>query len=129
MNRGESRDQSGTAGCQLNVNMTPIGGPAFSSDQFSVNELVGQADGGVMFDLEPFAQLADEKTLFAREGFQREQGFVLLRSEMRFDGKIFLTEPEEFPEAVTESGQVLIIWFDGGRAHKMRDRIEAQEAT
>ena len=81
----------------------------FAGNQFSFDQTIDNVDGGMVFYLEPLAQLRDRQASGGRKSFDGEQGFILLGIHIAVGPKKIFAEAEKLAEQVPELGEGVVI--------------------
>jgi len=109
MEHGDLRQSPGSSRCQTDENMAAIGNPLVSANKPKARQFVDQTNGGVMFDLQPFAELADGEAGGTGERLHCQKRFVLLGCQIRLGRQSAFAETKEFSQGVPERSEGVVI--------------------
>ena len=103
------RQHPGSCGREPDENVASVRDSLLPANEAKLFQLVHQSNGGVMFHLEPLAEVADREVPVARKRFQRQERFVLLGRQVRLCRESALAEAKKLAQRVTERGERIVI--------------------
>jgi len=108
MRGGEALDEVLTLGGEGEEDFAAVIGGDFADDGGALDQLIDDADGAVMADLQLLGEVANRELAIAGGGADGEQGLVLVRGEVFGNQQVF-AEAQKFSQLIPESGEGLKI--------------------
>ena len=92
MHGSQLLDQRFAFSRELKMALAPIALTWLSAKKFSLNQTIDNVNGRVMLDLKTLAELRNCCALGSAEGFDGEEGFILLRVEAGLGAEVLFTK-------------------------------------
>jgi len=107
MRHGKFFDEFFALHCELNVSETTVSLRFLPGDQFPLRQPINNVHGGMVLDLQSFAQLRDRK--LGAKSFDCEKGFVLLGIKVAVFFQEILAEAQELSQQVAKTCERVVI--------------------
>lgn len=104
--------------CKSEMPAAAVGLADLASNEFSLDQSIDNVDGGMMFYLEPLAELGNGQSIRRRKSFNGEERFILFRVQVAVRAEKVFAEAKKFSKQITklsESGIVLGVEIRHGR--------------
>jgi len=106
---GHLRQDPRSRGGKPDKNLPSIRNSLLAADEAKFFQFVHQADGRVMFYLQPLAEISNREPPASGEGFEGEERFVLLGGQVCFQRQGALGEAEKSAQRIAKGSERLVI--------------------